>query len=343
MPEPAGVPGPAATVSRQASPADASRASRRPADALDVVTFGEAMMMLVADRCGPIEQAESFLKRTAGAETNVAIGLARLGLRVGWASRLGVDSMGRYLLDALRAEGVDCGHVACDPDRPTGFLFKGRVGDGSDPPIEYHRAGSAASRFGPADIDAAWLASARHLHATGVFAALSPTCHDAAHASLAITRAAGRTVSFDPNLRPALWPSPQRMREVVQALAVQADWVLPGLAEGRFLTGLDSPQDIARHYLDRGAALVVVKLGARGAYFESRSEAGFVEGFPVARVIDTVGAGDGFAVGVISGLLDGIGLAAAVRRGAWIGARAVQVTGDTEGLPTRAQLAQALP
>src|SRR5438477_701135 len=120
---------------------------------LDVVTFGEAMMMLVADRPGPFEQAEHFTKRTAGAETNVAIGLARLGLGVGWVSRLGTDSMGRYLLDALRGEGIDCSRVVCDASQRTGMQFKGRVEGGGDPPVEYHRKGSAASRVRPDDID----------------------------------------------------------------------------------------------------------------------------------------------------------------------------------------------
>ena len=88
---------------------------------LDVITFGEAMLLLVADRPGPIEQAEFFHKRTAGAETNVAIGLARLGLRVGWASRLGTDSMGRALLATMQAEGIDCSHVVCDATQRTGL------------------------------------------------------------------------------------------------------------------------------------------------------------------------------------------------------------------------------
>ena len=105
--------------------------------ALDVITFGEAMMLLVADQPGPLEHAEAFHKRTAGAETNVAIGLARLGLKVGWASRLGTDSMGRYLLAAMAKEGIDCSHVVSDASQKTGFQFKGKVTDGSDPPVEY--------------------------------------------------------------------------------------------------------------------------------------------------------------------------------------------------------------
>jgi 2-dehydro-3-deoxygluconokinase len=308
---------------------------------LDVVTFGEAMLLLVADRPGAIEDAQMFHKRTAGAETNVAIGLSRLGLKVGWASRLGGDSMGRYLLAAMQADGIDCSHVVSDSSQRTGFQFKGQVTDGSDPPVEYHRKGSAASQMQPSDIDEAWLCSARHLHATGVFAAVAPNCFETSRRSMALMRAAGRTISFDPNLRPTLWPSTEAMREGINALASMSDWVFPGIEEGRLLTGRDTPQDIAGFYRELGAALVVVKLGAQGAYYESEAEQGFVPGVPVEKVIDTVGAGDGFAAGVISGLLEGLPLSRAVQRGALIGARAVQVLGDTEGLPTRQELEQA--
>ncbi|QNK72395.1 sugar kinase [Variovorax sp. PAMC28562] len=308
----------------------------------DVALFGEAMLLLVADRPGPLENAEYFYKRTAGAETNVAIGLARLGLKVGWASRLGTDSMGRYLIAAMKGEGIDCSHVICDAAQRTGFQFKGRVTDGSDPPVEYHRKGSAASQMGPADVDEAWLRSARHLHATGVFAAISDTSLQAALKTMDVMRAAGRTISFDPNLRPTLWTSTEAMRHWINELASRADWVLPGLEEGSLLTGETEPEAIAKFYRRLGAKLVVVKLGAQGAYYDSDvAGTGRIEGFAVAEVIDTVGAGDGFAAGVVSALLEGKSVPEAVRRGAWIGARAVQVLGDTEGLPTRAQLNEA--
>jgi 2-dehydro-3-deoxygluconokinase len=313
--------------------------------ALDVVTFGEAMTLLIAEQPGPLEAAISFTKRTAGAETNFAIGMARLGLKVAWASRLGDDSLGRYLLAEMKREGIDCGRVVSDATQRTGFQFKGRVTDGSDPPIEYHRKGSAASRMGVDDVDEAWLATARHLHATGVFAAVSATTLPAARKSLDVMRALGRTISFDTNLRPTLWSSTELMTREINDLASRADWVLPGIDEGRLLTGEDTPEGIAAFYRRQGAKLVVVKLGADGAYYDSalpgQEGTGQVPGFPVAEVIDTVGAGDGFAVGVVSALLEGLPVEQAVRRGAWIGARAVQVLGDTEGLPTRLELVAA--
>jgi hypothetical protein len=128
-------------------------------------------------------------------------------------------------------------------------------------------------------------------------------------------------------LRPTLWSSPERRREVLNQVAAQVDWVLPGLEEGRFLTGQTSPEGIARFYRGQGARLVIVKLGPEGAYFDGEVGGGQVAGFPVAQVLDTVGAGDGFAMGVVSALLAGMSVPDVVRRGAWTGARAVQVPG----------------
>jgi sugar/nucleoside kinase (ribokinase family) len=298
-------------------------------------------MLLVADQPGPLERAQAFVKRTAGAETNVAIGLARLGLQVAWCSRLGTDSIGRYLLRSMEAEGIDCSHVACDGSQRTGFMIKGRVEGGGDPEVEYHRKGSAASLFQPDEIDTPWLVGARHLHATGIFAALSGNCFATSIASMNAMRKDGKTISFDPNLRPSLWASKEAMRVTINSLAFLADWVLPGFEEGKLLSGKDTPEEIAKFYLDSGVSLVVIKLGAEGAYYSTAQEAAYVPGFPVDQVVDTVGAGDGFAAGVISGMLEGFSVQNAVRRGAWIGARAVQVLGDTEGLPTRVQLAEA--
>jgi sugar/nucleoside kinase (ribokinase family) len=309
---------------------------------IDVVTLGEAMTLFVAETPGPLEGVMRFTKRTAGAETNVAIGLARLGFKVGWQSRLGADSMARYLLGAIGGEGVDCSHVTCHADERTAFMFKGRVEDGSDPPVEYHRKGSAASRFGPEHLDEAQIVKARHLHVSGVFTALSASTLAATRRAMAVARANGKTIGFDPNLRPTLWPSHDAMRETINDLAAHADWVLPGIEEGRLLTGHDTPEAVARFYRERGAQRVVVKLGPDGAYFDDiDAGCGRIAAFPVAEVIDTVGAGDGFMVGVTSALLEGRGVADATRRAAWIGARAVQVRGDTEGLPTRAQLEEA--
>ncbi|ROM81708.1 2-dehydro-3-deoxygluconokinase [Pseudomonas brassicacearum] len=303
----------------------------------DVLSFGETMAMLVADQRGDLASVDQFHKRIAGADSNVAIGLSRLGFKVAWLSRVGADSLGRFVVQTLENEGLDCRHVAVDPERPTGFQFKSRTDDGSDPQVEYFRRSSAASQLSFASI-APPLLGARHLHATGIVPALSLTAREMSFELMTRMREAGRSLSFDPNLRPSLWPSESMMIGEINRLAALAHWVLPGLSEGRLLTGYDEPADIAAFYLDQGAEAVVIKLGADGAYYRTPLEQGVVPGVPVAHVVDTVGAGDGFAVGLISALLEGHAITEAVQRANWIGSRAVQSRGDMEGLPTRAEL-----
>ncbi len=307
----------------------------------DVVTVGEAMALLMAGEAGPLANVRPFERTTAGAELNVSVGLARLGFKVGYISSLGADSLARNLLACMAAEGIDVRHVRIDARYPTGFMLKSLASDGSDPEVEYFRRGSAASHMSREDIPAGDYAHARLLHLTGISPALSESCRDLVFAMADQARAAGRLVSFDPNLRPRLWPTQASMIETVNALACKADVVLPGLAEGKTLTGHDRAEDIANFYLERGVRQVVVKLGPQGAYFASAEGCGTVAGVAVPHVVDTVGAGDGFAVGVISALLEHLPLMAAAARGNAIGARVIQFRGDCEGLPTRAQLAEA--
>jgi sugar/nucleoside kinase (ribokinase family) len=309
---------------------------------LDVVTLGEAMALFIAEQPGALSRVSSFSRRTAGAELNVAVGLCRLGFRVGYISRVGDDSLGQHLLDFVDAEGIDRTHMSVDPAHPTGLMFKSLATDGSDPLIEYFRRGSAASHLCVADNPAAYCATSRHFHMTGISPALSTGMRELVFEMAARARQAGQSISFDPNLRPRLWPSQQAMIETMNLLAAQADLVMPGLAEGQLLTGRQDADGIADFYLGHGAKQVVIKLGAHGAYFADRNHRGMAAGFRVQRVVDTVGAGDGFAVGVISAVLEGAPLDEAATRGNAIGARVVQFPGDCDGLPNRAQLAEAL-
>ncbi|WP_288101460.1 sugar kinase [Pseudomonas sp.] len=304
---------------------------------IDILSFGETMAMFVAEQAGELASVNAFHKRIAGADSNVAIGLSRLGFKVAWLSRVGADSLGRFVIDTLEKEGLDCRHVDIDPAHPTGFQLKSRTDDGSDPAVEYFRRGSAASHLSLHSI-VPDLLNARHLHATGIPPALSETARQMSFELMSRMRDAGRSVSFDPNLRPSLWASEHQMITEINRLAALAHWVLPGLSEGRLLTGFEDPADIAAFYLDQGAEAVAIKLGPHGAYYRTHLDAGFVAGVPVETVVDTVGAGDGFAVGMISALLENHGFAEAVQRANWIGSRAVQSRGDMEGLPTRSEM-----
>ncbi|WP_312626831.1 sugar kinase [Scandinavium sp.] len=310
--------------------------------ALDVITIGEAMAMFVAQNTGELHQVDRFIKRVAGAELNVAIGLARLGLNVSWVSRVGTDSFGQFVLDSLQQEGINREGVTMDERYPTGFQLKSKAENGTDPIVEYFRKGSAASHLSQEDFTLSHFARARHLHLSGVAAGLSDSAYALLDHAASEMKREGKTISFDPNLRPVLWRSESEMREKLNRLACKADWVLPGLKEGAILTGEHTPEGIAEFYLSRGVKAVIIKTGADGAWYQSQNgERGAVAALKVENVVDTVGAGDGFAVGVISALLEGKTLPQAVTRGNKIGSLAIQVQGDSEGLPTREALGEA--
>lgn len=166
----------------------------------EVVTFGEAMALLLAEPGRPLDHAERFRRSIAGAESNVAVALARLGHRVGWFGRVGDDAFGRTVLRTLRGEGVDVSRARVDPAAATGLIVRDCHAERAIE-VLYHRAGSAGSRLAREDIDPAWLGSARILHVTGVTAALSATALDACVAAVEAARSAGVLVSYDPNVR----------------------------------------------------------------------------------------------------------------------------------------------
>jgi len=308
---------------------------------LAAVTFGEPMAMFIANEVGELSEVNSFTRALAGAESNVAVGLSRLGHPTGYVTKLGNDHLGTFIRKTQEREGIDTGCITVNPERPTGILIKSKVLSG-DPKVEYFRKNSAASTLSVADFDEAYFAGAGHLHVTSISAALSESVRDFSFHAMNFMKKQGKTVSLDPNLRPVLWPDKETMVRTINELAARCDWFFPGVGEGKILTGSDDPERIADFYLDLGVSLVVVKVGPDGAYYKTRSEAGFVPGFRVDKVVDTVGAGDAFATGVISGLLEQIGISESVRRGNALGALAVMSPGDMEGLPTRPQLEQFL-
>lgn len=304
---------------------------------LDVVTFGEPMAMFYANEPGELHEAVSFSKALAGAEANVATGLSRLQHPTGYVTKLGDDSFGKFIENALKKENIDTRSISFSSERRTGMLLKSKVLDG-DPKVEYNRKNSAASTLSPADFDEPYFSSARHLHVTSISTALSDSCLAFCKYAMAFMKKAGKTVSFDPNLRPVLWPDTETMVRTINELAASCDWFLPGIGEGKILTGSDKPEEIADFYLKLGVSLVVIKLGPEGAYYKTPTSEGYVQGFKVKEVVDTVGAGDGFAVGVISAMLEELPVEEAVRRGNAIGALAVMSPGDADGLPTREEL-----
>ena len=240
-------------------------------------------------------------------------------------------------MEELNKEKVDTMGIRFTDENATGMLIKSKVVEG-DPEVEYFRKNSAASTLNADDLSEEYFGQAKHLHVTGIPSALSTGCHEFSVAAMRYMKQQGKTISFDPNLRLKLWQDKQKMINEINELACLADLFLPGLSEAEILTGLSTPEEVADFYISKGVKTVIIKLGAKGAYYKENNEEGYINGFVVEEVVDTVGAGDGFAVGVISGLLDGKSIPEAVIRGNAIGALQVMSPGDMDGMPNRVEL-----
>ena len=306
----------------------------------EVLTIGEPMGLFVAQEAKPLKDVQTFTRLVCGAEVNFSIGLSRLGHTVSYVSRVGSDPIGQHIRDFLKENGIEDSYVQIDREHLTGMQFKEMAPEGTDPLVVNYRRHTAFSHFAPEDLRGTDWQGVKHVHVTGIPAALSDSCCASVEALMDAAHAHEATVSFDPNLRPALWPSHKVMVRTLNRLAAKADLILPGLGEGKILTGLEKPEQIADFYLARGAKAVVIKLGgSKGAYGKEREGKEFIApSFRVEHVVDTVGAGDGFAVGTVSALLEGRTLEEAALRGAAIGALAIMSAGDNEGLPNRTEL-----
>lgn len=309
---------------------------------MKIILMGEPMGLFMANETGALSEVNSFSVSIAGAEYNVAVGLARLGHTPAYCTQLGFDPLGERILRGMRQNHIATDLVMQTESAQTGFMMKSSTSQG-DPDIAYYRKGSAASQISTHDIDGLDLYGCERLHVTGIFPAVSETALAATKRLISRAKALDLPITFDPNLRPQLWESEKKMVTTLNSLAEGVETVLPGLGEGKILTGRDTPEGVAEFYHGLGAKYVVVKLGKEGAYFsEKGGKCGISPAFPASKKVDTVGAGDGFAAGVISALAEGETLEEATFRGNVIGAIQITHRSDNEGLPTREELSKII-
>ncbi|MFD7769230.1 sugar kinase [Streptomyces sp. NPDC059787] len=303
----------------------------------DVLTFGETMLSLQTD--GPLATGAPARTSVAGAESNVAVGLARMGHRVSWAGRLGTDEPARLVLRTLRGEGVDVRHATTDPEAPTGSMVReSLVADITR--VHYWRTGSAASRQRPEHLAPALAAGARVLHVTGITCALGSGPRAAVTEAVEHARAHGWTVVLDVNHRTRLW-SEEEAAPVLRRLRGSVDVLIASDDELPLMAGGEHTSEDARvaEVLAAGVGEVVVKRGGDGADLYGAGGHRLHQPAHTVPVLDTVGAGDAFCAGYLSGLLDGLAPADRLRRAGTTGAFAVASRGDWEGLPHRDELA----
>ncbi len=334
----------------------------------DVVCLGESMVTFRPATPGPLADVPSFDRGIGGAESNVACSLARTGHTARWISRVGTDGFGAHLVTTIAATGVDTASVQYDPHRPTGIYFRtaGERAVSADPgasaasvvtavstapatastapeaavepvsEVVYYRAGSAASAMSPDLIprEQAW--SGRVLHLTGITAALSDDCRALLRALTA--RTPGRPlVSFDVNYRVGLWHGAAEGPAVLLDLARGCDLVFVGEDEAEAAWGLRGA-DAVRAALPE-PEILIVKQGGAGATAYARTDSGADDVVHVPAlsvdVVASVGAGDAFAAGFLSGTLRGLPIARRLRHGHLMAAAALTVPGDLAAPPAR--------
>jgi 2-dehydro-3-deoxygluconokinase len=299
-----------------------------------VVTAGESMALVIPGASGRLRHATCLSLSIAGAESNVAIGLCRLGIAASWVSALGDDELGELVLHRIRAEGVDTGAICRVASHPTGLCLREEVGGLVR--IYYYRRGSAASTLAPGAFDPTVLAGASFLHPTGITPALSAGSAEFVRWAASLAREHGVRVSYDVNYRSKLW-DPPAARAFTCSLLPLVDVVLVGADEAEVLWGWTDEDTALGKLADAGPTEVVIKRGAEGSVAEVDGDRVVGPPFRV-RQVDPIGAGDAFAAGYLASSVWGYAPQERLRTANALGALCVQHPGDYEGLPTRQEL-----
>ncbi|MEZ3159198.1 sugar kinase [Microbacterium sp. BWT-B31] len=300
-----------------------------------LITLGETMGLFRATDLGSLAHQSGFRLAIGGAESNVAIGVSRLGGRATWIGRVGSDGLGERVTRELRAESVDV-RAIIDHGARTGMMLKERpVADFTR--VSYYRSGSAGSRLQPSDLDAQLIAGADVLHVTGITPALSRSAAATVRLAIEIALSEGVPISFDVNHRASLWGPDEDAARIYREIATQATIVFAGADEASLLVGAGSPDDLALRIAELGASQVLIKMGEDGCVARLDGTPMTVPAVSV-RPLDTVGAGDAFVAGYLAEYLAGapvkVRLDTAVRAGAF----ACLGPGDWESNPRRADL-----
>jgi 2-dehydro-3-deoxygluconokinase len=318
-----------------------------------VVTFGELLLRLSPVRQEALFQSPALRAGFGGAEANVAVGLAQLGIPCAYVTRLPANPIGDAALERLREEGVDTRWVTRGPERMGIYFIE--LGDESRPTrVVYDRAGSAFAHITADAID--WgsaLGGAAWLHSSGITPALGEGPARTLAAGIATARAAGLKLSLDLNYRPALWQD-RDPRPLIEPLALGLDLLIGNATAVREMLGVDvDERSMATPDGRRGLARrLAEELGCRRIALTRRellseSEHGWSAALYDAtagtiassrryqvRVVDRVGGGDSFAAALIASLLGGRSDTEAVQFAVAASALKLTIPGDFNRVTT---------
>lgn len=305
-----------------------------------LITIGETMVSFVPQTNESLQYGASLKMRIAGAESNTAIGVQKLGHSASFITRLGEDTFGQFILRMIRAEGVDTSHISFDPEHQTGIMFKEPLPNHKTA-VHYYRAASAASFLSPALIPEEAIKNAEIFHFTGITPILSASCRETVFSAIETAAAGNCAISFDPNIRMKLWKN-QDYTKLMKELASKSDYLSIGLNEASILYGTEDLEHIiSSAFSGTSTRFLAIKNGSQGAWVCDREQSLRVP--PVdCCCIDPIGAGDAFNAGFLSALLKKEPLAVCGSTAAIAGAKATETKGDIEGLVTERDIQNIL-
>lgn len=298
---------------------------------MDVITIGDAMIAMCPIEKGPIIFSDTFKRKVGGAELNVAMGCARLGIKSGWISRLGNDDFGKYILKTARGEGIDTSEVKLVDEYPTSVYFREVLSDGSSRSF-YYREKSPTSTMRCEDLNEDYFKQAKVLHITGVFPSIAKNNQDIILEAVNLAKRNNLTVSFDPNIRLKMWTK-EEAKAYIEKILPNVDILLVGDEEIEILLGETSIEDAIKTFHNYGIGKVIVKKGAKGSIGSDGENIHYIDAIKPKALVDTVGAGDGFAAGFLTAFCQGQDFKNCVEFGNAVGSLVVGVEGDNEGLP----------
>ncbi|MGI9528392.1 MAG: 5-dehydro-2-deoxygluconokinase [Acidimicrobiia bacterium] len=319
---------------------------------IDLLAIGRANLDLYSQDIGAaFEDVTGFDAMVGGSPTNIAIGVSRLGMASAVLTAVGTDRTGDFVLRYLRDEGVGTSFVPRIDGKLTSLALLG-VQPPDAFPLSFYREDPADIYLAPSDVDAVDLSTVRAIEVSGNALARG-SCVDAVHQLLRAAADHNIAVYMDVDLRPSEWARPSDYGAAIRSVLDQID-VLIGTEEEFFAAFMEHPEAVmsgdrfppssasalaatVSSLLDDRPGVIVTKRGPNGATVESVGRSIDVAGFPV-DVVNTVGAGDSFAAGLISSRLNGLDWEESTRFANACGAITVTRHGCASALPTLAEV-----
>lgn len=265
-----------------------------------------------------------------GAEMNFLIGCSRLGLSTGLISSLSNDAFGTAIFTRLRHENIDLSQISRS-ELPTALVFR-QLHNEQSSILGYYRHDTAGSSLLVSEISETYLTTAEHLHFTGIFPALSETNHQTLDILLQLARRHKLCLSFDANIRRALFNNDGEMQQLLLPYISQCDIFLSGLEEAQLLLDIEDPDALCIRLKEMGVQEMVLKMGDKGCLGCCGDER-WMEKAPRIKAVDPTGAGDAFNAGYIYAQRQGWSLKKKLSFASFMGGRVAAATADNRDIP----------